>query len=472
MHLPQRHTRRRSHRRLTRCSRSACCCRPSGDRRRRRRAGRAHASARRRTWTRSNPFNTELVVGYEAFQLTYNLLTEFDKDAARRRRASRTRGSGPPTASRSTSATGCSGPTASPRPRPTSATRGASRMAAIDRRVEHRLGLPRSGAVKDAGRHQDRVPRRHDVRRLHRGPVGPDLPDLRADPARAHLRRARLQADRRGEVRRAARRAPARTRSSSGRPASSRGSCATPTTGARRASPTRSCCSFFADATDTMIQALKAGELDYAHNVNADQFKQLATDPAVHRRRRRGQRLDAARVQHLRHRDRQDDRGRRPVDEGAARPGVPRRPRLRGRQATPSSSACSAASATRARRSSRRSCPTGTSSPTTPRTFDLDARQAEARRGGLRPRRRRASGSTRRATRSPSALVHPNTSDDYSEVRPVREGVVRGARHRRVGARATTATRSPTCCCRPRRTARRSTTSSCGAGPGARTRTA
>ena len=29
----------------------------------------------------TNPFNTELVVGYEAFQLTYNLLTEFDKDA-------------------------------------------------------------------------------------------------------------------------------------------------------------------------------------------------------------------------------------------------------------------------------------------------------------------------------------------------------------------------------------------------------
>src|SRR5690349_5561681 len=29
----------------------------------------------------SNPFNTELVVGYEAFQLTYNLLTEYDKDA-------------------------------------------------------------------------------------------------------------------------------------------------------------------------------------------------------------------------------------------------------------------------------------------------------------------------------------------------------------------------------------------------------
>ena len=29
----------------------------------------------------SNPFNTELVVGYEAFALTYSLLVDFDKDA-------------------------------------------------------------------------------------------------------------------------------------------------------------------------------------------------------------------------------------------------------------------------------------------------------------------------------------------------------------------------------------------------------
>ncbi len=36
---------------------------------------------------------------------------------------------------------------------------------------------------------------------------------------------------------------------------------------------------FFADNTDVMVQALKSGELDYAHDVNADQFKQLATDP-------------------------------------------------------------------------------------------------------------------------------------------------------------------------------------------------
>jgi peptide/nickel transport system substrate-binding protein len=35
---------------------------------------------------------------------------------------------------------------------------------------------------------------------------------------------------------------------------------------------------FFPDNADTMVQALKAGELDYAHDVNPDQFKQLATD--------------------------------------------------------------------------------------------------------------------------------------------------------------------------------------------------
>ena len=45
----------------------------------------------------TNPFNTELVVGYEAFQLTYNLLTEFDNEP-RRRPASRTPGSAPTTA--------------------------------------------------------------------------------------------------------------------------------------------------------------------------------------------------------------------------------------------------------------------------------------------------------------------------------------------------------------------------------------
>ena len=37
---------------------------------------------------------------------------------------------------------------------------------------------------------------------------------------------------------------------------------------------------FFPDATDTMVQALKSGDLDYIHNANPDQFKQFQADPA------------------------------------------------------------------------------------------------------------------------------------------------------------------------------------------------
>lgn len=37
---------------------------------------------------------------------------------------------------------------------------------------------------------------------------------------------------------------------------------------------------FFVDNSDTMVQALKNGEVDYAHGVNAEQFKQLQADPA------------------------------------------------------------------------------------------------------------------------------------------------------------------------------------------------
>jgi peptide/nickel transport system substrate-binding protein len=37
---------------------------------------------------------------------------------------------------------------------------------------------------------------------------------------------------------------------------------------------------FFPDNADTMVQALKSGELDYAHDVNNDQFKQLQADTA------------------------------------------------------------------------------------------------------------------------------------------------------------------------------------------------
>ncbi len=71
-------------------------------------------------------------------------------------------------------------------------------------RGQHRRRLPRP-EHQGRGRHEDRVPRSEHVHRLHDRPVGPDLPGLHADPARAHLRKARLQEDRRREVRPAAR---------------------------------------------------------------------------------------------------------------------------------------------------------------------------------------------------------------------------------------------------------------------------
>jgi peptide/nickel transport system substrate-binding protein len=37
---------------------------------------------------------------------------------------------------------------------------------------------------------------------------------------------------------------------------------------------------FFPDAADTMVQALKSGDIDYAHNVNPEQFKEFQADPA------------------------------------------------------------------------------------------------------------------------------------------------------------------------------------------------
>ena len=73
------------------------------------------------------------------------------------------------------------------------------------RRGVHRRRLPRP-RPRRRRRHQGRVPRRHDDDRLHGGRVRPDPPDLPADHPEAHLGRARLHRDRRGEVRGAARR--------------------------------------------------------------------------------------------------------------------------------------------------------------------------------------------------------------------------------------------------------------------------
>ena len=55
---------------------------------------------------------------------------------------------------------------------------------------------------------------------------------------------------------------------------------------------------------DTMVQALKSGELDYAHGINAEQLNALASEAEHQDGRRQRQRLDPARVQRLRRRTR------------------------------------------------------------------------------------------------------------------------------------------------------------------------
>ena len=82
---------------------------------------------------------------------------------------------------------------------------------------------------------------------------------------------------------------------------------------------------------DAMGQALKAGTVDYIRGVIPEQFESLDADPNIVgvERQRRG--LDPARVQHLR----QADRGRRRLDHGRPRPGLPGRPRPRRRPRRP-----------------------------------------------------------------------------------------------------------------------------------------
>ena len=77
---------------------------------------------------------------------------------------------------------------------------------------------------------------------------------------------------------------------------------------------------FFPDATDTMVQALKSGELDYAHNVNPTSSSSSQTDPAFTavEGKANGWTQIAFNTYGTGHR--QDDRGRRPVHEGPARP--------------------------------------------------------------------------------------------------------------------------------------------------------
>ena len=139
-----------------------------------------------------------------------------------------------------------------------------------------RLRLPRTGP-QGLGRHEDRVPGRQHVDRVYDGPVGPHLPDYvpilpkhvwskfnyknidkeKFNPPLVGSGPYTLAEAKTNQFARFVR---------------------NPNYWGNKGFADEVVLQFYSDA-DTMVQALKAGELDYAHSVNADQFKQLQADP-------------------------------------------------------------------------------------------------------------------------------------------------------------------------------------------------
>ena len=324
-----------------------------------------------------NPYNTLLVVGYEVFGLTYNYLVD----------------SGPnlePVAGfadkweRAADGQSWTFHIRDDMKWSDGAARHLGRrlllVAARPRRDQGNKGESGSlGAgyldptLQGRRRHDGRLPGPDHDGRHDRRPVRPRAPGRDADHPQARLGQGDLQDHRRRPSSTARSSAPARTRSATGRPASSSSSSRNPNYWGTQAYQDEVDIVIYKGAPDTMVQALKAGELDYAHGPNADQLNQLKTDPNIATVAGKANGWTPARLQRVRRRHRQDHPEGRPVHQGAARPGVPRRPRLRDRP----QDLLVAAGARRLRRSSApRSCRRSSAQwhvePTTPRTFDIE----------------------------------------------------------------------------------------------------
>ena len=163
---------------------------------------------------------------------------------------------------------------------------------------------------------------------------------------------------------------PARTRPSSGCRASSSASPATRTTGAKQGAADEVIIQHFASG-DTMVQALKTGDIDYVRGVLADQFNALKTEP------------DIATVEGVAngYTELTFNTGGNKEGYGGSTVGARPTPPSATRSATRSTSrrsstGRSAATARPAPRSSRRSTRAGTSIPTTPASSTSKRRRA------------------------------------------------------------------------------------------------
>ena len=217
----------------------------------------------------------------------------------------------------------------------------------------------------------------------------------------------------------------------------------------------------------------RRGEIDYARDPNPDQTEG-ARGPAQHPdRRRQLERLDPARLQRVRRHEGADAvPGRRAVHPGALGSGLPRRPGLRDRQEPARPARPRAATASRARRSSR-PCLAVARGARPPANLRHRDGAAEARRGRLHARRPRPPPrQAGQADQPPAGLPEHEATrtrrsaqfvvDWYGQlgIKVTATAVRLGdARQHRPAAGGRQGLTRPT------------TTSSCGAGRGTRTRT-
>ena len=193
-----------------------------------------------------------------------------------------------------------------------------------------------------------------------------------------------------------------------------------------------------------MTEALKAGDIDYARNPTAGPVRlaqgSARTSCTVESTTAlRGERLHGARLQHLQ----QAHRRRRRIDDGAPGPGLPRRARLRHRQAAARRPGPQRPRRRRLDPHPARAWPAASwhLEPQNLRVFDIEVAKQKLEAAGYFLD---ANGKRLDKENKPIALrmVVPDTSSTYANSAQFITGLVEAARHRHDHPGATTPTRS------------------------------
>ena len=328
--------------------------------------------------------------------------------------------------------------------------------------------------MSDAGVTKVDCPDADDDGRHHRRRVGPRPAGRPPDHPQAHLGQGDVQDDRQGQVRRPARRHRPVHRSSSGRPASSSASQRNPNYWGKQGFAGRSRHRHLQDRRTRWSRRSRPASSTTPTAPtpsSSTSSRPTRTSQTVGRQR---QRLDPARLQRLRRRHRQDHPGGRAVHEGPARS---------RRSATPSGYAVDHQALVD--RVLGGYGDVGTTivppvltqwhvEPTTPRTFDIELAKQKLDAAGYKLD---ASGNRLDKEGKPITLrmIMPDSDENYPKAAPVHRRLVRPARdqgHDHPGPELGRASARRSCRRKPATSTRPTTTSSCGAGAAASTRTA